>query len=79
MSKNINIGDKVCYSANYLRSTGQYTGDIPFARGIVTELKSYGDDFIIATIDWEDDRIPVTVNVENLSRVTEKGIVEQIF
>ena len=76
-TKNINIGDKVCYSANYLRSTGQYTGDIPFARGIVTKLKDYGDDFILATISWNNEDVPAKVNVKNLSRVTEKqGIVE---
>lgn len=71
----IKIGDKVCYSQRFLQSTGQYTGEVPFLRGIVTELKSYGE-LTVATVAWNGEDTPAKVAVSNLSRVTEKGIFE---
>lgn len=71
----IKVGDKVCYSKRFLQSTGQYTGDLPFARGIVTALKSYGE-MTIATVDFGGDDSEAKVAIANLSRVTEKGILE---
>lgn len=61
------VGDKVAYSAQWLRSTGQFTGDIPHARGTITELKKIGD-ITLAIIDWRDPEIPSKVNVRNLER-----------
>ena len=65
---NIEVGDTVQYSRDWLRSTGQYTGDIPFAKGKVIELKPLGD-ITLAIIDWNDREIPSKVNVKNLSKV----------
>ena len=66
--KSIAVGDRVCYSRTFLQSTGQITGDLPFARGTVTELKPLGE-ITLAVIDWGDSEIPSKVNVANLSKV----------
>jgi hypothetical protein len=49
----IRIGDKVAYAARWVRSTGHQTGDVPFLRGTVTELKPLGDR-TLGTVDWND-------------------------
>lgn len=72
----IKVGDKVAYSRTFLQSTGQYTGDVPFARGIVKALKAYGE-MVLATIEWDKPDIPEKVNVANLSRVTERGVLDR--
>lgn len=74
-SRAIQVGDRVAYSAAWLRSTGQFTGDAPFARGVVTRLIPQGQT-TLAEIDWGTSDLPTTVNVANLSRVTDKGIRE---
>ena len=65
----LKVGDKVGYSKKFLQSTGQYTGPIPFARGVITELKAYGIDFTLATVDWDTPEAPEKVNVKNLAKV----------
>lgn len=72
----IAVGDKVAYKASFLRSTGQYTGSVPHARGTVTELKPLGDK-ILATVDWQNDEIPAKVLLSNLSKVTVRGIADE--
>lgn len=64
----IQIGDKVAYSAKFLKSTGQLTGAIPHARGTVTEVKTCGS-MELATITWGNPDIPERVNVFNLARI----------
>lgn len=71
----IEVGDKVAYKASFLRSTGQYTGDIPHARGVVTEIKSLGE-MTLATVDWGNPNIPPRVNTANLSKVTQRGVAD---
>jgi hypothetical protein len=73
----IQVGDRVCYSRQFLQSTGQYTGDVPFARGVVTALIPLGST-TLAEIDWNNSDLPSRVNVADLSRVTEKGIAESL-
>ena len=68
----IKVGDTVAYSAAFLRSTGQQTGDIPFARGVVTALKQLGE-ITLADIDWGNPDIPARVNVKNLCKPKGKG------
>jgi hypothetical protein len=65
----IKVGDTVGYSKQFLQSTGQYTGDAPFARGKVTELLSLGSDTVLAEIDWDRPDLPPRVNVKNLSTI----------
>lgn len=77
----IRIGDRVAVSARHLRSTGQYTGDICFARGTVTELQPLGT-ITLAVIAWEplegrQPDVPERFNVKNLVRVTpERGVMD---
>ena len=72
----IKVGDRVCYSRTFLQSTGQYTGDTPQGRGVVTALVPLGGT-TLAEIEWNIPDLPGRVNVANLSRVTEKGIIER--
>lgn len=74
-AKPIGVGDKVCYSQSFLQSTGQYTGDTPFAQGVVTAIELVGES-LLATIEWGNPDLPERVNVANLSLVTTKGILE---
>lgn len=71
----IKVGDKVCYSKTFLQSTGQQTGDTPFARGVVTAIVPLGD-LCLAEVEWSNPDLPERVNVANLSRITEQGIQE---
>lgn len=79
-SQPIKIGDRVAVSARHLRSTGQFTGDVCFARGTVTGLQQLGE-ITLAVIAWEPlsgspPDVPTKFNVKNLSRVTEKGVLD---
>jgi hypothetical protein len=65
----IKVGDVVGYSKAFLQSTGQYTGDAPFARGKVTALHPLGTETILAEIEWDKPDLPDRVNVKNLSTV----------
>ena len=72
-SSTIKIGDKVAYSAAWLRSTGQMAGDIGHARGVVTDL-DVTPDYTIATVDWGGDpEVPTRINVRSLARIGERG------
>jgi hypothetical protein len=76
-TKAIAVGDRVCYSRAFLQSTGHLTGDVPFARGVVQRLVPLGES-TLAEITWDQPDLPARVQVANLSRVTEKGIIEPI-
>lgn len=65
----IQVGDTVGYSKQFLQSTGQYTGDAPFARGTVTALQTLGTDVVLAEITWDRDGLPPRVNIKNLSTI----------
>ena len=65
-SQPIQVGDIVGYSKAFLQSTGQYTGDAPFARGKVISLHPLGTETILAEIEWDKPDIPDRVNVKNL-------------
>ena len=75
-AKAINVGDQVCYSRQFLQSTGEMLGELPFAQGIVKELQQVGDT-TLAKIEWDNPFLPPKVNVANLSVVGKKGIREQ--
>ncbi len=68
----IKEGDRVAYSKRFLQSTGQYTGDVPHARGTVTGLKVLSKDVTLAEIAWDTPDLPARVNVKNLTTI--KGI-----
>ena len=62
------VGDRVAYSVQFLRSTGQQAGDTPFARGVIKKLVPLGET-TLAEIEWEQGDHPRKVNVANLAKV----------
>ena len=51
----ITIGARVKYSRAFLRSTGMFSGPVPFAKGTVTAIQSYtGDCPDVATVQWDN-------------------------
>jgi hypothetical protein len=71
----VQVGDTVAYSRQFLRNTGQYTGDAPFARGKVTGLTPLGQ-LLLAQVLWDCEDLPGKVNVKNLSRVKDGVVIE---
>lgn len=71
--KDIQVGDTVRYSRQWLQSTGTHTGELPRAKGTVTAIKDLGSTKI-ATIDWGNPDIPERVNVVNLSKVRQREV-----
>lgn len=63
------IGTKVMYSRQWLKSTGNYTGDLPFARGTIIKIIDLGVTKL-AEIDWNNDDIPKRVNINNLHEIS---------
>ena len=63
------IGDKVAYSVDFLRNTGQSHTELSHARGVVTAVESIGDSLQLAVIDWSNEETPARVNVQNLAIV----------
>ena len=70
----LKIGDRVAYSAGFLRSTGMYTGEEPGMRGIVTGFEDISQGFVLAIVDWTGHGTR-KVNVKNLARVGSLGFV----
>lgn len=68
MAAELKVGDVVKYKRDFLRNTGQITGDVPFARGRIESITKLGETQI-ATIYWNDQTadIPPKVNVANLT------------
>jgi len=60
------VGDKVRMHREFLRSTGQYAGDIAHAIGTIEELKDFGQ-VKMAVVAWDLDipRKVVTANLES--------------
>jgi hypothetical protein len=73
----LQLGDPVAYSSRFLKSTGQHTGDIPFARGTITGFTLMGKSQL-AEIAWDREGIPGKVLVANLSRVRDDGLVMEV-
>jgi len=71
----IQAGDRVAYSRQWLRSTGQMTGDVPQARGTVTRIEPLGS-ISLAVVEWDQPDLPAKVNVKNLSRIKD-GVIRE--
>jgi hypothetical protein len=66
----VKVGDKVRYSVTFLRSIGQYTGDMCFAKGTVTAIEQHTPEWALAVISWDKgEDLPGKVNVNNLTVV----------
>lgn len=51
-SLRVQIGDTVKYSREWLRNTGQITGDVPFMQGEVVALQTLSPQTTIATVEF---------------------------
>jgi hypothetical protein len=65
---NVEVGDRVAYSVQWLRSVGMRQSPLAHARGVVVELEPLGSS-TLARIDWNDTDVPARVNVANLAKV----------
>ena len=75
MKRSIQAGDRVQYSARWLRSTGTHAGPICFVVGTVQTIRGYGSGCRIATVSWDDDPgEPLPVAVANLVTVADKHL-----
>ncbi len=70
----LKIGDIVCYSREWLRSTGNITGDLPFGSGRIINIQNVGTSLALAIIEWNRQDIPTKVNVKNLIRCSERHL-----
>ena len=62
----IELGDRVAYSAAFLRSTGQHTGRVPFLRGTVRAVEGNAH-WRLCVIDWHDGTVGRVLDA-NLAR-----------
>lgn len=46
------IGDKVEFAGDWLRNTGQLTGDVPFMQGEIVDLQPLNKHNQVATVDF---------------------------
>jgi hypothetical protein len=65
-------GDRVQYARQWLRSTGQLTGDIPHAKGRIISLSPVSNGLDIATIEWDRPGLSAKVLTSNLVREDRK-------
>ena len=77
--KTIEVGSTVAYAAKFLRSIGEFTGDMPAVRGKVTALQPVGASLVLAVIDWGiGSELPTKVNTKNLVLVSDNGMVHDV-
>jgi hypothetical protein len=62
------LGDKIAYSVQFLKSIGMSHGDMAHARGQITGFMPLGDS-TLAEITWTKGEFPGKVNVANLAKV----------
>ena len=65
-------GDKVAYSVQFLKSIGESHGEMAQGRGIVKDIKSYGNStspLVLVEIDWNVGDLPDKVAAHNLAIV----------
>lgn len=63
------IGDRVRFKAEWLRSTGSFTGPVPFARGTVTRIEPlHRSERSVVWVQWDEaEGVPpkaLNVNLE---------------
>ena len=65
----VEIGDKVGYSVQFLKSVGMSHSDMAHGRGVVEAVEKLGASSELAVIDWGEADLPEKVNVQNLAKV----------
>jgi hypothetical protein len=68
-SGNLAVGDRVAYTKAFLRSIGAFTGDMPHAKGDITNLVPVGREMMLAEVAWDRAELPARVNIKNLCRI----------
>jgi hypothetical protein len=53
--KMFRVNDNVMFSREFLRSTGQFTGAVPFAKGRVEMVEQMNSKLFIVTVNWGDN------------------------
>ena len=67
-TQELQVGDAVAYSKQFLQSISCFTGDMPHAKGTITALVVIGE-VTLAEIAWNLPDLPERVNVQNLCHV----------
>src|ERR1700733_3631259 len=62
------LGDRVAYNVNFLRSTGQTTGDTPRLRGTVRAVEPLGA-VTLVSIAWDNYHVKSEYHDDGLGRV----------
>lgn len=62
------VGDRVAYSVQWLKSVGMVHTDYAHGRGIVTDVKAFGDSALVS-IDWKEGAGANRVLAANLAHV----------
>lgn len=71
-SKPLSIGDRVRFSAEWLRNTGSYTGSVGQLTGTVSAIREYRAMPPIATVQWDQNYFntqETNVLTTNLQRI----------
>lgn len=68
MAYNIPLGERVMYSRNWLRSTGQFTGDAAFVVGTVTGALPLVGSWRVLTVRWDDGRTTSVLDCNLIAR-----------
>ena len=64
------VGNKVAYSVQFLKSIGESHGDMSQGRGEITAIKTYGGSLVLASIQWTGNHeLPDKVATANLALV----------
>lgn len=66
--RSLQIGDRVCYTANWIRSVGANPGPLTFARGVITGFVELSHETRPAMVAWNCPDAPGRVNVNNLCK-----------
>jgi len=61
------------YAREFLRNTGQMTGEVPFDVGTVTDIKSKGEKYELCLVSWDSGRAYM-VRSSNLILESEKHL-----
>lgn len=63
------VGDKVAYSVQFLKSIGMSHGEMAHARGTITGFYPLSAQTTLAEITWAKGEFPGRVNTANLAKV----------
>ena len=72
-SYDVRVGDTMPYSGASLQSIGAYTGNMPHAKGQLTDSVLVGRDLLFAKVAWDRAELPARVNARNLCQVGSRG------